>query len=122
MMQEEDSLPKYQVLISDEVFKQLENIKDYISNVKLSPQSAEKVIDTILNDLESLSLFPERGFLVSERIGRELSKMKQDNRIARGLVVGSKKYLALYSIDHEAKVVRVPILVSSHTDWINLFF
>lgn len=52
MMQEEDSLPKYQVLISDEVFKQLENIKDYISNVKLSPQSAEKVIDTILNDLE----------------------------------------------------------------------
>lgn len=119
MKQDENSLDNYKVIIDTEVFDQIHSIQNYIANTKFNPLAADKLVKQILDDLAGLEVFPERGFLVSERFGKNLSK--KTSRDIRGLVIGNRNYLAFYTVDKKAKVVKVAMLVSKNTDWISLF-
>lgn len=119
MKQDENSLDNYKVIIDTEVFDQIQSIQNYIANTKFNPLAADKLVKQILDDLASLEVFPERGFLVCERLGKNLSKKK--SRDIRGLVIGNRNYLAFYTVDKKAKVVKVAMLVSKNTNWISLF-
>lgn len=118
--QENDSLDRFIVELSPDVYEEIERIRDYISRVKGSPKTAEKWVVTLLDDLSSLSHFPERGFLVAKRLGRNISR--KHGVVTRGLVVGKRNYIALYNIDESKKLVQVILLVSSNSNWARLFF
>lgn len=111
-------MKKYQVMISPRVVEQIKNIRDYIANVELSPFTAEKLVNAIFDEIESLALFPERGFNADEKIGTRVDKKGRDSR---GIAIQKGKYIVIYSINETEKVVDVAFLFSSKTDYAKLF-
>lgn len=109
----------YVVKIPDEIFTQLQNIKDYVANVLFSPQAAEKQVRQILTDLRNLRTFPERGFDADEKVGKQISQYAK----TYGIIVGNRKYLAFYNIDESngTKYVFVTYLVPVQSDYAKLF-
>ncbi len=53
-------IPKYEVILSKDFQTDLNAISAYISEILLAPESADKIVDGILNVVESLSFMPER--------------------------------------------------------------
>ena len=52
--------------------------------MKLSPETAERLVTAIFDEIESLELFPERGFDADENIGVKLDK---HGRSSRGITI-----------------------------------
>lgn len=51
---------RYQVLLTDKAERDLASIRDYIAESD-SPANAERVLDVVLDVVEALEQFPERG-------------------------------------------------------------
>lgn len=68
-------MEKYRVIISPKLIEQIKSIRDYVANVKLSPETAERLVTAIFDEIESLELFPERGFDADEKLELRLIRM-----------------------------------------------
>lgn len=83
---------------SSEAVEDLQNIEEYISVDLDNPQSAEKIVDSIIDKIDNLSEFPEIGALLSSRVN-----IKTDYRY---LVCGN--YNVFYRIEFDTvKIIRV---------------
>ncbi|HFI2447827.1 TPA: type II toxin-antitoxin system RelE/ParE family toxin [Streptococcus suis] len=111
-------MEKYKIIISPRVIEQIKNIRDYIANVKLSPETADRLVTAIFDEIESLEVFPERGFNADEKIGTIIDRF---GRSSRGITIQNGKYIVIYSIDKREGLVEVAFLFSSKTDYAKLF-
>ena len=81
----------YEVIVARLALRDLEKIRAYITRDK--PSAAEAFVQKLLDEAQSLSTFPERGWIVAERPG------------ARFVMV--HPYLVVYRIVRESRTVRV---------------
>ena len=105
----------YEVIIPPNIYTQLENIRDYISNVFFAPQAANKRITEIFNTMESLKTFPERGFSADKKVGRQISKISK----TYGIVAVGGKYLIFYNI--LGREINISYLIPTKSDYAKLF-
>ncbi|MDR0300279.1 MAG: type II toxin-antitoxin system RelE/ParE family toxin [Streptococcaceae bacterium] len=110
-------MDNYEITVQISVFEQIRNIENYISNVLLSSDSAEKRKERILSEIKQLSLFPERGFDADEKIGTKIVHGYK----TIGIPIVDGKYLVLYHIDNENKIVNVIDLLATQSDYAKLF-
>lgn len=110
-------MDKYHVKVSDDIFEQIETIRDYIKTVLLSSQSADKVAREILQDLRSLEVFSERGFDADAKVQSQISRFVK----TKGILISHNRYIVLYTIDVEQKVVKVTHLFPDKSDYANYF-
>jgi toxin ParE1/3/4 len=82
---------EYEVIITRLALRDLEQIRAYIA--RDNPSAAERFSLRLLDEAESLHIFPGRGGLIAKRPG------------ARFIVVHS--YLVVYRIVEESRTVRV---------------
>ncbi|KXT83897.1 hypothetical protein STRDD11_01236 [Streptococcus sp. DD11] len=102
----------YTVILAPAVERELDAIYTYLSE-HFSEDAARKRIAMIVETLEGLQVFPERGFNADNRFGRQINPP----HITRGYVIG-KSYIALYRVE-EAEV-RVGQLFSTKSDYVKL--
>ncbi|GGE26936.1 type II toxin-antitoxin system RelE/ParE family toxin [Streptococcus himalayensis] len=110
-------MDKYLVKVPNDIFDQIESIRDYIKNVLLSEQSAENTVKELVKGLRSLEVFPERGFDADAKVNTQISQ----NVKTRGILVANNRYIIFYSIDEKEKVVNVSHLLPSKSDYAKLF-
>ena len=82
---------EYEVIITRSALRDLEQIQAYIA--RQNPTAAQTFVRKLLDEAESLRIFPERGGFIAERPG------------ARFVMV--YPYLVVYRIAEESHVVRV---------------
>lgn len=82
---------EYEVIITRSALSDLEQIRAYIA--RDNPVAAQKFCLKLLDEAESLRIFPERGGFIAERPG------------ARFVMV--YPYLVVYRIAEESRTVRV---------------
>ena len=107
-------MEKYRVIISPKLIEQIKSIRDYVANVKLSPETAERLVTAIFDEIESLELFPERGFDADEKIGVKIDK---NGRSSRGIIIQNGKYIVIYTVNQEEHLVEVAFLFSSNPNF-----
>jgi len=82
---------EYEVIIARSALRDLEQIRAYIA--RDNPAAAQKFCLKLLDEAESLRIFPERGGFIAERLG------------ARFVMV--YPYLVVYRITEESRMVRI---------------
>ena len=88
---------KYDVWINPQAAREIEEIYDYISSVKRSPETAKKQCDRIRQAIMSLEIFPEgHQYRTSGRYSGSLY---------RQLLIDN--YVAIFKIDEASKAVYV---------------
>ncbi|HEN7405675.1 type II toxin-antitoxin system RelE/ParE family toxin [Streptococcus sp. 19428wC2_LYSM12] len=106
----------YKITYDPKVIRTLEEIYNYILEHFQSEQAAQKKINSIIENISSLKTFPEAGFNADEKFGLLIdSKYK-----TRGLTL-KKDYIALYTVDHENKVILITYLLATKSDYMKLF-
>lgn len=103
----------YSVILAPAVEQELDSILDYYFE-KGWEETGKKKIKELLDSIQSLSIFPERGFDADNRFGKKIDPPFQ----TRGFVL-SKDYLVLYRI--EDLIVRVSHLLPTRSDYMKLF-
>lgn len=68
--------PKFEVLLTKGAEQDLEAIYDYIADFD-SPSNANDVLDQLMEVVESLSLFPERGSYPKELLSLGIKEYRQ---------------------------------------------
>lgn len=68
--------PKFEVLLTEGAEQDLEAIYDYIADFD-SPANANDVLDQLMEVVESLSLFPERGSYPKELLALGIKEYRQ---------------------------------------------
>ena len=94
---------KFVVHLSPQASIQLDHLVDYTSLVLENPFAAQKIKTTILKKLHSLERFPEQAPLIEEE--PYFSKGYHKAHI--------KKYVVIYQVDDEQKVVRI-VAIAHH--------
>ncbi|MFA9414086.1 MULTISPECIES: type II toxin-antitoxin system RelE/ParE family toxin [unclassified Streptococcus] len=109
-------MDNYQVQVPNQIYKQLREIRQYISHSLSNPSAGEKLVRELIRGLRSLEIFPERGFNADERFGKALTP----GHVTRGLPL-KKGYIVLYDVDTDEKIVQVRYLLSTKSDYFKLF-
>ena len=91
-------MSKYVIVWSDKALKQLDEIFEFIA--KDSPNSAAKVVDVLLKEVECLSTFPKLG-----KTDESLKFLKKDHRF---LIKGN--YKIVYHIMDEVNVIVINVV------------
>lgn len=102
----------YSVILAPAVEKELAVIYAYFSE-QFSEEIAKRRIGMIVEALESLQIFPERGFNADNRFGKQIDP----SHLTRGYLIG-KDYIALYRVVE--KEVRVGHLFATKSDYVKL--
>ena len=102
----------YSVILAPAVEKELAAIYAYFSE-QFSEETAKRRISMIVEALESLQIFPERGFNADSRFGKQIDPPY----LTRGYVIG-KDYIALYRVVKNE--VRVGHLFATKSDYVKL--
>ncbi|HFI0403177.1 TPA: type II toxin-antitoxin system RelE/ParE family toxin [Streptococcus suis] len=102
----------YSVILAPAVDKELADIYAYFSE-QFSEEIAKRRIGMIVEALESLQIFPERGFNADNRFGKQIDSP----HLTRGYVIG-KDYIALYHVVKNE--VRVGHLFATKSDYVKL--
>lgn len=98
---------KYDVKVSIEAEKDLQNIIIYINDKLKETSIAKKHINLMRKEIKSLEYYPQRYAVIdNERI----KKFK-----FRKLII--KKYIAFYRINEEKKIVNVERVIYGASDW-----
>lgn len=108
---------KYSVTISDSIFNQIAQIKQYIRDVLYAPAVAEKRVKDILGELRELEVFPERGFNADKKLQTEI----YPGKVTYGFPIVNGKYIVLYQIDEEKKDIEIVDLLATQSDYAKLF-
>lgn len=104
----------YRLILSERSHQAILDTKNYISHVLLSPQAAQRTVETLIKGLERLLVFPESGFNADERYGKRINP----EVTTRALVID--QYIAFYFIDQTTKTIFVTHLFSSKSDYVRL--
>ncbi|HEL2056642.1 TPA: type II toxin-antitoxin system RelE/ParE family toxin [Streptococcus suis] len=102
----------YSVILAPTVEKELAAIYAYFSE-QFSEEIAKKRIGMIVEALESLRIFPERGFNADNRFGKQIDPP----HLTRGYLIG-KDYIALYRVVENE--VRVGHFFATKSDYVKL--
>lgn len=97
------------ILLTGKAIADMKNIYDYI--FEDSPQNAEMIKSEILATIKRLSVFPNMGAQLSERLS-----IKTDYRY----FVSKNKYIIFYK--EESDAVKIYRVLSSRMDYINILF
>lgn len=111
-------MKEYDLIIAPRVVQQIKSIKEYIENVKLVPEIAEKIVSDIFDDISNLKNFPERGFNADDKLGTKIDKAGRDSK---GITIQKGNYIVIYSIDEKHNKVEVAYLFSTKTNYAKLF-
>jgi plasmid stabilization system protein ParE len=103
----------YSLILAPAVEKELAAIYAYFSE-QFSEETAKRRISMIVEALESLQIFPERGFNADSRFGKQIDPP----HLTRGYVIG-KDYIAP-SIAWSQNEVRVGHLFATKSDYVKL--
>lgn len=102
----------YEVLLAPAVEKEIDAIYDYFVQ-HFSEETARRRVKMIIESLESLQVFPERGFDADNRFGKQINPP----HVTRGYVI-EKDYIALYQVVYQE--VRVGHLFATKSDYLKL--
>lgn len=97
----------YEVIVSDAALSMLDNHAAFLARV--NAKAAAKLIDEVLNDMESLSENPQR-FPSYE------NQFLSENRYRK--MLSAKRYLILYEIDGESVFVDYIVDCRQNIDWL----
>lgn len=103
---------QYSVILAPAVNEEIDNIYSYFS-AHFSEELAKRRIVMILEALESLQIFPERGFDADNRFGQLINPP----HLTRGYVI-DKAYIVLYQIIGQE--VRIGQLFATKSDYVKL--
>lgn len=103
---------RYSVVLAPAVENELAAIYGYFSE-NFSEEVAKRRLTMIVEALESLQIFPERGFNADNRFGKHIDPP----HLTRGYVIG-KDYIALYRVSGQE--VRVGHLFATKSDYMKL--
>lgn len=88
------------IIYTEQSHRDMDNIWDYIASDLQNPESAEKMLDRIMDTVDQLKLFPESSTMLSAVSGANI------NEDERFLVCG--KYLIFYkAFENEVYIDRV---------------
>ncbi len=99
-------IQEYEVILSKNFKADLESISKYISDILLSPESADKIVNDILDVAESLSFMPERYAVVKQPCPSKSMK--------RRVICGN--YAVYYTIDKKKEKVYVVQVIRKGRD------
>jgi addiction module RelE/StbE family toxin len=99
-----------ELCVSPEARKDLRDIQTYISEKLESPKTALNVVSAIVDKIESLYRFPEKGALLSSKVQFETNY--------RFLISGS--YLIFYR--YENKTIFIDRIIYAKRDYIKILF
>lgn len=97
---------EYRVKITPLALGQLVAIKEYIANILLAPQTADRILTLLESEILSLTWMPARCPLIEER--------RWQKHGVRKLLV--RKYIVYYWIDESVSVVYVVAVLYSGRD------
>lgn len=103
----------YSVILAPAVEKELAAIYAYFSEQFSEATAKRRRISMIVEALESLQIFPERGFNADSRFGKQIDPP----HLTRGYLIG-KDYIALYRVVKNE--VRVGHLFATKSDYVKL--
>ncbi len=99
-------MSSYEIIMTPDATEDLVNLKNYISDILLAPETALKYIRLIRKEIESLTEFPEKIKLVDDEPWR-----------SRGLRKTScKNFFIYFRIDESAKRVYVLNIIYAKRD------
>lgn len=102
----------YAVILAPVVEEELDKVYRYFLE-NASEEVAKRQLTMIVEALESLQIFPERGFDADSRFGRIINPHHK----TRGYII-KKDYIALYQIVE--KEVRIGHLFATKSDYVKL--
>ncbi len=99
---------KYDVKVSIEAEKDLQNIIIYIKDKLKEPSIARKHINLMRKEIKSLEYYPQRHVIIDNERIKKLEFRK--------LII--KNYIAFYRINEEKKIVNVERVIYVASDWL----
>jgi len=100
-------ITEYEVVVSDAALAMLDRHIEFLARV--STQAAEKLMDEVLGDIESLSQFPERFPLFE-------SEFIPYGRYRK--MLSAKRYLVLYEVDMNDVCVDYIVDCRQEYEWL----
>lgn len=100
---------KYDVKLSIEAEKDLQNIIIYIKDKLKEPIIAEKYAYLMKNEIESLEYNPQRYTVIDNKKIKDLK--------VRKLII--KNYIAFYRVNEEKNLVNVERILYGASNWMN---
>jgi len=85
----------------------LQEIRDYIQDVLMSPDAASNTLTSIANSCGKLKEQPYMGVELRKKLGRELD----------GYCIITGKYIVIYDVDEAVSVLRV---LDTRTDYVKV--
>ena len=103
-------MEKFNVVISNQAEKELNNIITYISQVLLEPNTAKNILKKLTLAIDNLESFPEKYALISEEyiIQDNIRKCSVDN------------YIIIYRINHKQLQVEISHIFYAKRNWMKL--
>ena len=102
-------LEKYNVKLSIEAEKDIQNIIIYIKDILKEPIIAKRYAQLIKNEIESLVYNPKRYAIIDNKKIKDLE--------VRKLIV--KKYIVFYRVNEERKRVNIERILYCASNWMN---
>lgn len=99
---------EYEVRVTRQALEQMKEIVHYISNDLLAPDAADRLLDTMKEEITNLSHLPNQHALIEEEPWR--------NEGLRKIVV--KNFLIYYWVDDDNSRVQVTAVIYSRRDQI----
>lgn len=99
-------MEEYTVLMTPQAEEQLQEIVRYIANTLQEPIAAIRLLDTLENEIDSLSIFPARAALTEEEPWRSYGIHK----------IPVKNYLIYFWIDETDKTVHITAVIYGKRD------
>lgn len=99
-------MEEYTVLMTPQAEEQLQEIVRYIADTLQEPIAAIRLLDTLENEIDSLSIFPARAALTEEEPWRSYGIHK----------IPVKNYLIYFWIDETDKTVHITAVIYGKRD------
>ena len=100
---------KYKILISIKAKEDLKSIVFYIKNNLKEPAIAKKYAKIIKEEIMSLSYFPERNAIITDKSLINL-------QIRKTIV---KNYIIFYKVNEESSIVNIERILYGASNWID---
>ena len=100
---------KYDVKLSIEAEKDLQNIIIYIKDKLKEPMIAERYAHLMKNEIESLEYNPQRYAIIDNKKIKDLK--------VRKLII--KNYIAFYRVNEEKNLVNVERILYGASNWMS---
>lgn len=99
---------KYDIKVSTEAKRDIQNIIMYIEDIFKEPNIAVRYADKMKTKIKSLEYYPQRYAIIDSK---RIKKFK-----IRKLVI--KKYIVFYRVNENKKIVNVDRVLYGASDWL----